>query len=417
MDVSITALNKAERRLEIVLAGAPEPPEAFTVVHGDTALARSTAIVSGQAPGGGLSISCEVLADVAAEMVLPAFSTARYGARFPGGEAVEASLTVDSLALLEKLSPKRVIWTRDDLILGKDGFVFFRNGANRLIDQHQGLLRLSPDAERQWMANLERRAGLGRDLGIPLLTVVIPNKETVYSDLIPDFPISDQRPVRRLAALADAAGLSPAFIALEDGLRRLAQEESGALYDRTTAYWNGLGACLAFNLLAPRLSELLSVDIPAYDRSELYYVPRLVLSDWGGVYEPYVFEDRVNSALRHYSSRVAFDNVVPNRGHCRIYRNPDRSKRALLFCDSFTFNVWWQFFAERFGSVVLAHQTAMDPRLIELVRPDLVVNAVVERFLISPPDDASAAPFASLPEALGKGDGADLAAEIRRALA
>ena len=59
----------------------------------------------------------------------------------------------------------------------------------------------------------------------------------------------------------------------------------------------------------------------------------------------------------------------------------------------------------------------MDPRLIELVRPDLVVNAVVERFLISPPDDASAAPFASLPEALGKGDGADLAAEIRRALA
>ena len=84
MDVSITALNKAERRLEIVLAGAPEPPEAFTVVHGDTALARSTAIVSGQAPGGGLSISCEVLADVAAEMVLPAFSTARYGARFPG---------------------------------------------------------------------------------------------------------------------------------------------------------------------------------------------------------------------------------------------------------------------------------------------------------------------------------------------
>ncbi len=87
MDVSITALNKAERRLEIVLAGAPEPPEAFTVVHGDTALARSTAIVPGQAAGGGPSISCEVLADVAAEMVLPAFSTARYGARFPGGKA------------------------------------------------------------------------------------------------------------------------------------------------------------------------------------------------------------------------------------------------------------------------------------------------------------------------------------------
>ncbi len=86
MDVSITALNKAERRLEIVLAGAPEPPEAFTVVHGDTALARSTAIAaSGQAPGGALPISCEVLADVAAEMVLPAFSTARYGAEFAGG--------------------------------------------------------------------------------------------------------------------------------------------------------------------------------------------------------------------------------------------------------------------------------------------------------------------------------------------
>src|SRR3712207_9346008 len=93
MDVSITALNKAERRLEIVLAGAPEPPEAFTVVHGDTALARSIAIVPGQAPGGGLSISCEVLADVAAELVLLAFSTARYGGRFPGARRSETSLT------------------------------------------------------------------------------------------------------------------------------------------------------------------------------------------------------------------------------------------------------------------------------------------------------------------------------------
>jgi len=85
MEISITAFNKAERRLEMVLTGAPQPPEAFAVVHGDTTIARSMAVGPGQIIDGAVSIACEILADIATEMVLAAFSTARYEAQFAGG--------------------------------------------------------------------------------------------------------------------------------------------------------------------------------------------------------------------------------------------------------------------------------------------------------------------------------------------
>ncbi len=54
------------------------------------------------------------------------------------------------------------------------------------------------------------------------MTVVIPNKETVYRHLIPDVPFSDRRPVRLLSGIAERSGLSRTLLVLEDRLHQAA---------------------------------------------------------------------------------------------------------------------------------------------------------------------------------------------------
>ncbi len=151
-------------------------------------------------------------------------------------------------------------------------------------------------------------------------------------------------------------------------------------------------------------------------REEMYQLHKLCITDWGMACRPVVFDSRLACGLHDYKSRLRFDNNVHNRGHCRVYSNPTRTGRVLVFCDSFVFNVWWQFFAERFGTVVLAHQAALDAALVELVRPDLVVCSMIERFLANPPDDLAAPRFVTVSSALNKSGGAGLEADLLKAL-
>jgi hypothetical protein len=243
-------------------------------------------------------------------------------------------------------------------------------------------------------------------------------EETVYRDFIPEFPISNDRPAREITRML--GGLEPTinFWTLEDALydlslHHLENPEHDVLYDRTTPYWNGLGACLAFNQITHQLSALLNVEIAPYRLEGLRTFRRPVLTGWGGAFDPIIIENRLFATIRAPSSTLVFDNKVPNRGHCRVHSNKAQRGRVLLFCDSYTFNVWWQFFAERFGVVILAHQSAMDRGFVEFVKPDVVIVAVVERFLIWPVSDAVGPSFLTLSETLKKEQRAGLEEALR----
>ncbi len=417
--MKVVVISLVDKTMQLGLSGVPggAAPSSLAVQVGHVTIAMSSKIARRPrfAPEFPIVAAVEILGEIPKAFLGSLLAQADYVVAHADGRSAFARLDVEASGALKSLDRPASSWTEADLLRADDGFIFFRKGSNRVLDQHQGLFTLDEAAERTWHANIAFRSGLASRIRVPIVTVVIPNKETVYRHLIPDIPFSDRRPVRLLSALAERSGLSQTLVVLEDPLHQAALEADCDLYDRTTAYWNGFGAALAFNILAAELKARGIVEVDGFAEEETYRVHRLCITDWGMACRPVVFDSRLACGLHDYRSRLLFDNHVHNRGHCRVYANPTRTGRVLVFCDSFVFNVWWQFFAERFGTVVLAHQAAVDAALVELVRPDLVICSMIERFLANPPDDLAAPRFVTVSSALNKG-GEGLEASLLRAL-
>ena len=418
--MKVAVLSVAEKTMQLGLSGLPNgaAPSSLVVRIGHVVIAASSKLARPAKPASNVTIvaTVEILAEMPTSFLGSLLAQADYVVAHADGRRALARLDVEASNALKDLDGASLPWTETDLLLADDGFIFFRKGSNRVLDQHQGLFTLDEAAERTWHANIRFRAEQGARMKVPVVTVVIPNKETVYRHLIPDIPFSDRRPLRLLSDIAERCGLSRTLVVLEDRLHQAALDAECDLYDRTTAYWNGLGAALAFNILAAELKERGIAGVEGFAREEMYQLHRLCITDWGMACRPVVFDSRLACGLHDYRSRLVFDNHVHNRGHCRVYANPTRTGRILLFCDSFVFNVWWQFFAERYGTVVLAHQAALDAELVELVGPDLVVCSMIERFLANPPDDLAAPRFVTASKALNKSGGDGLEAGLLKAL-
>ncbi len=416
--MKVVVISLVDKTMQLGLSGISDAaPSSLAVRVGPVVIAVSSGIARSprSAPGFPIVVTAGIVGEIPKAFLGLLLLQAEYVVDHADGRRSFARLDVEASEALNSLDKAMPSWTEADLLLA-DGFVFFRKGSNRVLDQHQGLLTLDDAAERTWQANIVFRAELGTRIGVPVVTVVIPNKETVYRHLIVHIPFSPRRPVMRLSAMAEANNLSRTLVVLEDQLHQAALDSDRDLYDRTTAYWNGHGAALAFNILAAELKARAIVDVPGFARDEMYQLHKLCLTDWGMAFSPAVFDSRLACGLHDYRSRLLFDNHVHNRGHCRVYSNPTRSGRVLVFCDSFVFNVWWQFFAERFGTVILAHQAALDAELVTLVKPDLVICSMIERFLANPPDDLEAPRFVSVSSALNKSSGEALEISLLKAL-
>ncbi len=417
--MKVVVISLVGKTMELGLSGIPDvAPSSLAVRIGPVVIALSSRIARRprSMPGFPVVVTAETVAEIPRAFLGLLLPQAEYVVDHADGRRLFARLDVEASDALKSLDQAMPSWTETDLLLADDGFVFFRKGSNRVLDQHQGLFTLDDAAERTWQANILFRAELGARIDVPVVTVVIPNKETVYRHLIAHIPFSDQRPVLRLSAITDGNNLSRTLVVLEDQLHRAALDSDCDLYDRTTAYWNGFGAALAFNILAAELKARGIVDVPGFVRDEMYQLHKLCLTDWGVAFSPVVFDSRLACGLHDYKSRLLFDNQVHNRGHCRVYSNPTRTGRVLVFCDSFVFNVWWQFFAERFGTVILAHQAALDAELVALVKPDLVICSMIERFLVNPPEDLKAPRFVAVSSALNKSSGEALEHSLLKAL-
>ncbi len=413
IEVFVAGFDAGSRKLTMTVRAETLVPKAVTVrilnvmfAFGDTP----------EPVAGGVSFECDVLLSVVQEVIANTLCASRYEVLLDDGRLVSCMLSeVESARIQELMPPKRGWnWTTEDLIFGEQGFIFFRNGSNRLIDQHQGLLPLPDRDHAQWRENLIYRANLSQRLGIPIFSAVVPNKETIYNRCILGIELSENRAACQIEEIAKDIGWGKNFLRPE----KYMIEKSycpDILYERTTAYWNALGAMHAFNYMAPFLAASLDIEIPLFAEAELGCRRFIGINDWGGIYAKPVIDNGPRFGLQTFDSVMQIDNGIHNRGHCRIYRNPARKKKLLAFCDSFTFNVLWQFLAERFGVVVLAHQSAVDLRLMELVQPDIVLTLTIERFLINPPNDAADPAFLALPENLNKQSTDDLEEQLKLA--
>lgn len=273
----------------------------------------------------------------------------------------------------------------EKLVVGKSGWLFF--GDRNAIAHYRGLDPLREPELDRWRRVLEERRDWLAARGITYLVVLVPDKHLVYPEFMPDsLPrVSEVHPLDQLAGhLAERSDvevldLRPALFAAK------ARER---IYHKTDSHWNDRGAYAAYLAIHERLQRMLPAlaDVPPAEASPgRHEAPGMGLAHIVGLGDLHP-EEVLEARLVAPRARIEPEHV---RGYAeRVERLqpiahgvPDPSlPRAVVFRDSFA-NALVPYLAEDFSRVLFVWDRDVDPRVVAIEQPDVVIQEIVGRFL------------------------------------
>jgi hypothetical protein len=276
-----------------------------------------------------------------------------------------------------------------DVILGKDGWLFL--GGDQALESYRSTRPFSTAQLEGYQRIYESRRDWLAAKGIPYLVVILPHKDTVYPEFMPD-RYSRVNPHTRMDQLIEhmKAHSSVPIVDVREDLRAAKQHER--LFDLTDTHWNRRGAFLAYQ----RISERLRAWLPGYREiaeSNLLEVsgtgPGGDLARMLGI-QAELPEERLGLVPRSHSNYRQTNEVFPLRAGWAPFRRTFATERddqtlprAVMFRDSFTEHLV-PFLSEGFQRIVYVWDYNFDRALIQREEPDVVIQEMVERCLMGP---------------------------------
>ncbi|MCJ2134962.1 hypothetical protein MKK69_12965 [Methylobacterium sp. J-026] len=303
----------------------------------------------------------------------------------------------------------------EEIHTGKDDFLFLLQGTNNVSSQYVR----SPESQFfliHWRLVISERERRLRSLGIPYKHVLMPEKITIYDNLLIDFEIEwrlspafrlyhedeyyKKFPLRRLRVnryLQRRARWRATMIDLIGPMRRRRDEQD--LFYRTDSHLSFAGRLVAYREICRAIGAKPVRDFwerptsyhpgwagdlgmpfvpPRYEGTTLHHVQR----DAVRVYASPIVEDMERHGLEgslHTGAHVIYQNA----------RAPD-PRRVVLFGDSYANFMpigLTILLAETFRELHFIWSTQLDYGYIARVRPDLVLAEMSERFVFRPADD------------------------------
>lgn len=269
------------------------------------------------------------------------------------------------------------------VIVGKDGFFFFAGA--RSLEQYRRLTPFTNAELGEWRSRLQARRDWLALRGIYYLVVFLPNKETIYPEKMPR-SISRAPRLGRLDQLCAELRTSSTVEAVDVRDALIEARQSARVYHFTDTHWNGVGAFAAYRVLAERLHDWFPAIVPI-DRSATLTSSIKRPGDLGGMLglPDDVFEsDYVDVVPRRAREREIDPpaGVPPDPSPYtkpRAFAVDDPAlPRLLAFRDSF-FTGMIPMLAENFRHSLILSGHGLDRALIELERPNVVIEEFIER--------------------------------------
>jgi hypothetical protein len=284
--------------------------------------------------------------------------------------------------------------TNDQVVLGRDGWLFY--GGDRTLEQMRGEDVFTSAALDHWIDHMEAQRDWLAARGIPLLVVVVPNKERVYHEYLPPSAGALAR-VTRLTQIEHRLAerrSSLQWLDLTDVL--VAAKTDTRVYAKRDTHWSGAGAFKGYveimrslqaglpNLepLHPQQMEDIAIAYPARDL-DLMRMLGLGLAGAGETLD----YPLLRGTLPWTTTRE--DSVVQGKRRMRLTSTRADAPNAVWFHDSFS-DTLAVYLNSTFHTATLEEQAGFrfDRALVEDAKPDVVVYEFVERFLtIEPPQD------------------------------
>jgi hypothetical protein len=271
------------------------------------------------------------------------------------------------------------------LLLGKDGWIFYRGDAS--IEIYRGLAPFDAAGLARWERELELRAHALARRHCRYLFVLCPNKETIYPERMPE-SINQVGPTRMEQFLAymrehsdvDVLDSRPAFLAAK------AQDHDGDfLYNPLGTHWGGRGSLLAYREIVSHIRESLpNAHVLSDDEIE-----------WqagDGLNDTWADHLYLGDVLHQFESKPArkggpgFEVVDEEAGPPQVLRTRAHATdmpSALFFHDSFGRFIK-SFLGASFGRLYTRWST-YDTQVVLREDPDIVVEMYVERQLVNDP--------------------------------
>jgi alginate O-acetyltransferase complex protein AlgJ len=276
------------------------------------------------------------------------------------------------------------------VILGRNGWLFH---GELYLDYYRRVTPFSPKQLIIWQRLLESRRDWLAARGIPYLLVFVPIKSTVYPEYMPSV-FNRLSATSRLDQL-EAHLKSHSTLAILD-LREplLAAKSTGQIYYKTDTHWNNRGAYAGYS----RIMEALSRWFPQLEaipraelREETHSEPGKNLALMLAMSDYYRENDsdlqwigpRFAHEVRETAPPAAPTRTARTSGPDIVYERPDRTlPRAVMFRDSFA--TWLiPLLSDHFQRIVFSWQYTMERALVEREHPDIVIQEIVERALMS----------------------------------
>jgi alginate O-acetyltransferase complex protein AlgJ len=275
---------------------------------------------------------------------------------------------------------------REKVLVGKDGWLFLRRDSNDVIGQQTGRVRLGRRRRKAWQRLLRERTARAANLGAAWQCLIIPDKEFLYSEHLPDgITSAGRRPVHEILDLASSTG-APVDYALAD-LEAAKEEEQ--LFPKTDTHWNQRGSYVAYRSLCRGLASQ-GLEVPVLSEETISWSRAEAPGGLGLKLYPQPVSATIRADLAEHRARLVSDNRILNHGRVMVFEQ-DRGDgmSAVIFGESFVQNML-VFLKESFRRLVFVHTSTMAAGVLEHERPDAILSVPLERFLVRVPDDRNA---------------------------
>jgi len=322
-------------------------------------------------------------------------SPAKFGAEFSQAFADRfgmrsALIVLQHWALVDVFGVSPV-W---NVMIGRDGWLIWLGEDGQSLDRHYRGVRAVPDVEADaYVAEVKRRNEYLRARGIAYLTVIVPEKFTIYPEYLPTWVA--QAPTPSLLARTMDRLAKDGTVPYVD-LRPLLREAKGTtgpepLYYLTDTHWNLAGAGVGYMAIMRKVQELLPGRIPSIappvrpsyvpgrdfywgDRARVMGIPfRYLETD-------YLPLGRVRRDPGSVGLRARL--MTPDRDAFKIYGQPASNlPRLLMYRDSMAIALM-PMISENFSSSVYVNASALDKQQVADQHPDIVIDEIIERGMV-----------------------------------
>ncbi|MBN1303395.1 MAG: hypothetical protein JXA13_03095 [Anaerolineales bacterium] len=272
------------------------------------------------------------------------------------------------------------------VVVGKNNWLVFT--AEHSASDYQNTIPFTEDELVEIQQSLDALNTSYTEQGIRLLVVIIPNKNTIYPEYVPDeIPVLGKE--SRLDQLMNYMEANGATAILDLRPTLLEAKPDHQLYYATDTHWNGYGVYLGYREIAGSLSETYpQIVVHPLSDFEIVYTEPGTLDMARNIGTSLLDESQVKLAPQ-FDTRAVYKTIELSERKLMFSSVPDPElPRAVVYYDSF-FNPVIPLLGESFSRAVYIQNFTggglWSLSWVDEEQPDIVIIEFSERYLDSLP--------------------------------